>query len=80
MAIYQPQFSRDGEALPLYISDETGYGHTLAEPTSTAGRVHSADSGDGDFGRPAWNQGQRNIASPAPGRSCPSAAAKASRR
>jgi dipeptidyl aminopeptidase/acylaminoacyl peptidase len=59
-AIFQPAFVPDGESL-LYVSDESGWGHIYRRELSTGAVVRITD-GPGDFGEPAWNQGQRNLA------------------
>ncbi len=59
-AIFQPLFSPDGESL-LYISDESGWGQLYRRNLAT-GEVDRLTNGDGEFGEPAWTQGQRNIA------------------
>ena len=59
-AIYQPQFTRDGSSL-LFVSDESGTGHVYRRELAT-GRVTQVTSGEGDFGEPAWTQGNRNFA------------------
>jgi dipeptidyl aminopeptidase/acylaminoacyl peptidase len=58
-AIYQPQFTRDGNGL-LFVSDETGFGHVYLRSLAT-GAVQKVTGGDGEFGEPAWNQGMRNF-------------------
>ncbi len=58
-AIFQPSFAPDGSL--VYVSDETGFGHVYRRDLQT-GAIRQLTSGDGDFGRPAWNQGQRNLA------------------
>ena len=59
-AIFQPIFTPDASGL-VYVSDETGFGHLYRRDIATAA-VTRLTSGDGEFGEPAWNQGQRNIA------------------
>lgn len=58
-AIFQPAFAPDGSL--HYVSDESGFGHVYRRELQT-GAVRQLTSGEGDFGRPAWNQGQRNLA------------------
>ncbi len=58
-AIFQPAFTPRGDL--LYISDETGWGHVYRRDLTT-GEVRQLTTGEGEFGRPAWNHGQRNIA------------------
>ncbi|MBI2765766.1 MAG: S9 family peptidase [Chloroflexi bacterium] len=59
-AIFQPGFTPGGDGL-LYISDESGWGHLYRRDLAT-GVVTQLSSGTGDYGRPAWNQGQRTFA------------------
>ncbi len=59
-AIFQPVFSPDGRSL-CYVSDETGWGHVYRRDLET-GQVAQLTSGEFDYGEPAWNQGQRNVA------------------
>src|SRR5262249_20185988 len=58
--VSQPLFTPDGTAI-LSISDETGFGHIWRTDLASGQRTRLTD-GDGDFGRPAWSQGQRNVA------------------
>jgi dipeptidyl aminopeptidase/acylaminoacyl peptidase len=58
VAIFQPGFTRDGLGL-LFISDESGWGHVYRRELDT-GAVKRLTDGEGEFGEPAWNQGQRN--------------------
>jgi len=58
-AIFQPGFTPDGKSA-LYISDESGWGHLYHRDLAT-GAVTRVTDGPGDFGEPAWNQGQRNF-------------------
>ncbi|MEO9255439.1 MAG: prolyl oligopeptidase family serine peptidase, partial [Tepidiformaceae bacterium] len=64
-SIFQPHFAPDGKSL-LYVSDESGWGHVYRRDL-TSGAVTQLTSGEGDFGQPAWAQGQRNIAVTASG-------------
>lgn len=59
-SIFQPHFAPDGNLL-LYVSDESGWGHVYRRDL-TSGAVTQLTGGEGDFGKPAWSQGQRNIA------------------
>ena len=59
-AIFQPAFSSDGAALH-YVSDESGWGHIYRRDLAT-GAVRQLTSGNAEYGRPAWNQGQRSFA------------------
>jgi len=58
-AIFQPGFTPDGTAA-LYVSDESGFGHVYRRDLAT-GAVTQLTGGEGDFGEPAWSQGQRNF-------------------
>jgi len=60
VAIYQPLFTPDGRAVQ-YVSDESGWGHVYRRDLAS-GTVTALTGGTEDYGRPAWNQGQRNIA------------------
>lgn len=59
-AIFQPAFSPDGASL-LYISDETGWGH-LYRRDLASGATTQLSTGEAEYGKPAWNQGQRQFA------------------
>jgi dipeptidyl aminopeptidase/acylaminoacyl peptidase len=60
VAVFQPLFSPGGDWL-FYISDEGGWGHIYRRHLDS-GQVARMSEGPGDFGEPAWNQGQRNVA------------------
>lgn len=59
-SIFQPAFSPDGGSV-LFISDESGFGQLYRRDLAT-GAVTLITSGQGEYGRPAWNQGQRAFA------------------
>jgi dipeptidyl aminopeptidase/acylaminoacyl peptidase len=65
VAVLQPEFDGDGSGL-LFISDESGIGHVYRRHL-VSGQTVRLTSGDGDFGRPAWAQGQRIMAPDARG-------------
>ena len=56
-AIFQPTFAPDGRI--YFVSDESGWGHISALDIST-GSPTQVTAGDGEFGQPAWAQGQRS--------------------
>ncbi len=58
-AIFQPAFTPDGAAM-LFVSDESGFGHVYRNDLATGANA-KLTSGAGDFGEPAWAQGQRNF-------------------
>jgi dipeptidyl aminopeptidase/acylaminoacyl peptidase len=64
-SVFQPLFAPDGRSL-LYVSDESGWGHVYQRDIAS-GSVKQLTGGEGDFGEPAWAQGQRNIAVTASG-------------
>ena len=57
-AIFQPTFG-PGDTI-FYISDETGFGHVYRRDLQ-AGAVTRLTDGPGEFGEPAWAQGQRRF-------------------
>lgn len=59
-AIFQPAFAPEGDAL-YYISDETGWGHVYRYGLAS-GQAKQLTEGEAEYGRPAWAQGQRNLA------------------
>ncbi len=59
-AMEPPEVSPDGKTL-AYVSDETGWGHIYARPLH-GGEPRQLSSGNADYGRAAWTQGQRAFA------------------
>ena len=59
-SIFQAAFAPDGRSV-CYISDESGWGHVYRRDLET-GHVTQLTQGEFEYGEPAWNQGQRNIA------------------
>ncbi len=60
VAIFQPEFTPDGQHV-AYVSDETGWGQIYLMPVE-GGSARRLTDGSGDYGRPAWAQGQRAFA------------------
>lgn len=56
IAVYQPEFTPDGRAL-LYVSDESGWGQLYLQPLDD-GSPRRLTDGSGEYGEPAWQQGQ----------------------
>jgi dipeptidyl aminopeptidase/acylaminoacyl peptidase len=59
-AIFQPEFAPDGSAV-VYVSDAGGWGQLYLQALDGEG-FRRLTPGDGEYGRPAWNQGQRGFA------------------
>ena len=59
-SILQPAFTPDGKSV-VYVSDETGRGQVYRRDLAS-GAVSRLTDGGGEFGRPAWAQGQRSVA------------------
>lgn len=59
VSVFQPAFAPDGSAL-FYVSDEPGSWH-LFRRDLRSGAVRQLTSGGGEFGQPAWQQGQRSF-------------------
>ncbi len=55
-AIFQPEFTPDGEGI-AYVSDESGWGQIYLAPVEGEGARRLTD-GSGEYGQPAWAQGQ----------------------
>jgi dipeptidyl aminopeptidase/acylaminoacyl peptidase len=60
VAIFQPEFTPDGSAI-AYVSDEGGWGQIHLAQVDGEGSRRLTD-GTGEYGRPAWQQGQRSFA------------------
>ncbi|MHB8577350.1 MAG: S9 family peptidase [Dehalococcoidia bacterium] len=60
IAIFQPEFAPDGASI-AYVSDESGWGHIYLQPLDGA-PCRQLTSGDVEYGRPAWSQGQQHYA------------------
>lgn len=72
IAIFQPEFSRDGRQL-LYVSDETGWGRIAAQELAS-GKTRWLTPLETEFGLPAWVQDMRTYAVLADGRTLVAAA------
>ncbi|HVA45069.1 MAG TPA: prolyl oligopeptidase family serine peptidase [Pirellulales bacterium] len=66
VAIFQPEFTRDGRFL-VYVSDETGWGRLAAQELAT-GQARWLTPEGVEFGMPAWVQDMRTYAICADGR------------
>lgn len=60
ISILQPAFTPDGKAV-VYVSDEWGQGQICRRELASDSTTQLT-TGDGDFGKPAWAQGQRSLA------------------
>jgi dipeptidyl aminopeptidase/acylaminoacyl peptidase len=60
VAIFQPEFHPNGQEI-AYISDESGWGQLHLARLDGEG-VRRLTDGSGEYGQPAWSQGQRTFA------------------
>ncbi len=60
VAVFQPEFTAGGGAL-LYVSDESGHTQLYRHDIATGERLRLTD-GTGEYGEPAWSQGQHSYA------------------
>lgn len=66
VSIFQPEFHPNGQAI-AYISDESGWGQVYLARLDGTG-VRRLTDGTGEYGQPAWTQGQRSFTFLAGGR------------
>lgn len=59
ISIFQPAFTPGGDAI-LYVSDESGAWHIYRKDLGS-GAAKRLTAGGGEFGQPAWRQGQRSF-------------------
>ncbi|HEY7293822.1 MAG TPA: S9 family peptidase, partial [Dehalococcoidia bacterium] len=64
VAIFQPEFAGDALA---YVADAGGWGQIYRQPAD-GGEATRVTGGFGEYGRPAWQQGQQSFAVLADGR------------
>ncbi len=60
VSILQPTFTPNGKAV-VYVSDEWGWAQICCRDLETDNSMQ-VTSGAGEFGKPAWAQGQRSVA------------------